>query len=265
MAYLARIALYPIKSLDGITVSQTTVLPSGALRCDRTYALFDQQGRFINGKRNARVHHLRSAFSNDIQTLTLTRQDTQAQVTFHLEQQRPELEAWLSDYFQQPVHLGHNPDQGFPDDTESPGPTVISTATLETVASWYPELTLEEVRRRFRTNLEIAGVPAFWEDQLYGPQGTQVSFQIGTLQLQGVNPCQRCVVPVRDTLTGAATPAFQQTFMGQRRATLPDWADRSRFNHFYRLAVNTRASRGQGETAINVGDPVYLSSAPSDS
>jgi len=258
MAYLARIALYPIKSLDGMTVPQATVLASGALRCDRTYALFDQKGRFINGKRNARVHHLRSVFADDGQTLTLTRQDTQAQATFHLRQQQSDLEAWLSDYFQQPVYLGHNPDQGFPDDTNSPGPTVISTATLETVASWYPELTLEDVRQRFRTNLEISGVPAFWEDQLYGPEGIQVPFQIGALQLQGVNPCQRCVVPARDPLTGAVTPAFQQTFIGQRRASLPEWAQRSRFNHFYRLAVNTRVPPGQAETLIHVGDPVRL-------
>ena len=58
------------------------------------------------------------------------------------------------------------------------------------------------MRMRFRANLEIGEVPAFWEDRLYGESGTTVRFTVGAVCLEGTNPCQRCVVPTRDPLTG---------------------------------------------------------------
>ncbi|MEA5449028.1 MOSC N-terminal beta barrel domain-containing protein [Leptolyngbya sp. CCNP1308] len=253
---LARIDRFPVKSLDGISVPQAQVLASGALQGDRTYALFDAQGRFVNGKRTAAIHHLRSTFSEDGQFITIAIDSHLPAATFHLQQQRSDLEAWLSDYFQQPITLQSNLNSGFLDDTYAAGPTVISTATLQTVAAWR-NLSLEETRRRFRTNLEIDGVPAFWEDQLFGPDSAPVRFAIGDVVLEGINPCQRCIVPTRDTLTGAATADFQKTFSQQRAATLPDWAPSSRFNHFYKLAVNTNII-DQGGHTLNVGDSVSV-------
>lgn len=48
------------------------------------------------------------------------------------------------------------------------GPSVVSTATVETIASWFDGTRVESPRRRFRANFEISGVPAFWEDRLVG-------------------------------------------------------------------------------------------------
>jgi uncharacterized protein len=255
---LARIDLYPVKSLDGVAVPQAEILPSGALRCDRTFALFDSQGNFLNGKRNARIHQLRALFSEDCSHMTLWADGSEEKTTFDLAHHWDELESWLSGYFQQPVTLQENRQMGFPDDTASPGPTIVSTATLEAVAAWYPDLDIAEVRRRFRTNLEISGVPAFWEDQLFGEEGEPVAFQIGDVTFWGINPCQRCVVPTRDSLTGAVTAQFQKTFAQQRLGTLPDWANRSRFNHFFRLAVNTRLPETEAGKALRLGDPLRL-------
>ncbi|MBE9138288.1 MOSC N-terminal beta barrel domain-containing protein [Nodosilinea sp. LEGE 07088] len=254
--YLIRIDIFPLKSLDGVSVDQATVLASGALAGDRTYALFDSQNRFINGKRNAAIHRLRSTFSQPGETITLAIDGESSTATFHLQKQRQGLETWLSDYFQQPVILQENRDLGFPDDTDAAGPTLISTATLQAVATWY-SLTLEETRRRFRTNLEIDGVPAFWEDQLFGPDPAPVRFAVGSVILDGINPCQRCIVPTRNAFSGAATPNFQKTFIQQRNATLPAWAPRQRFNHFYRLAVNTKIA-AQGGQVLKVGDSVSV-------
>jgi hypothetical protein len=150
---------------------------------------------------------------------------------------------------------------GFPDDTASPGPTVISTATLQTVAGWYG-ISLDETRRRFRTNLEIDGVPAFWEDQLFSESGEPVTFQIGDVILQGINPCQRCIVPTRDSQTGEILRGFQTRFVQQRAETLPSGTARSRFNHFYRLAVNTRIPPASSPQALTVGDAVSLNFEP---
>jgi uncharacterized protein YcbX len=254
--YLARINLFPIKSLDGVSVPEVTVLASGALQGDRTYALFDAQDRFIHAKRTAAIHRLRASYSKDLITVTCAA-DLLDAASFQLPGDLEALADWLGQVLQQPVTVKTNADMGFPDDTAASGPTVISTATLETVASWYPGLTLEDVRRRFRSNLEIGGVPPFWEDRLFSASGDPVPFTLGEVVLEGINPCQRCPVPTRDALTGETTPDFQRMFTEQRRATLPPWVATNRFNHFYRLAVNT-VIRQQGGKRLRVGDRVRV-------
>lgn len=254
MPYLARIDLYPFKSLDGVTVETASVLESGALMHDREYALFDSQGRVVNGKRTAQIHRLRSHYSNPFQTITLQSEDAEPHV-FHVGRDRDALESWLSDYFQVEIQVRQNLSRGFPDDTNSPGPTIISIATLEVVASWYPDLTVAELRRRLRTNLEIGGVPPFWEDRLFADTNHHVQFQIGTVILEGVNPCQRCIVPTRDAQSGVAMPQFQKTFIKQRQQSLPNWVNPGQFNHFYRLAVNTRIPHGKDQL-LTQGDEV---------
>jgi uncharacterized protein YcbX len=256
-AYLARIDLFPIKSLDGVSVPQAVVLASGALRGDRTYALVDPQQRIINAKRTAAIQRLRATYSADCRYLTCRLQGQVNDATFDLHGPATPLEAWMSDYFEQSVRLQKNLTHGFPDDTQAAGPTLISTATLQAIADWYPHLTLEAARQRFRTNLEIDGVPAFWEDQLFSDDGTPVRFAIGDVVLTGINPCQRCIVPTRDALTGDSTPNFQTTFTQNRQTSLPPWAPRQRFNHFYRLAVNTNIV-GQADKTLTVGDRVAL-------
>ncbi len=70
MPYLAGIYIYPIKSLDGIAVTQATILKSSALKHDREFAIFDQKNQFVNGKRHSKVHLLRSYFDTDIGTVS---------------------------------------------------------------------------------------------------------------------------------------------------------------------------------------------------
>jgi hypothetical protein len=252
--YVSRVLIYPIKSLDAVPVESIPVLQSGALKGDREFALFDSAGQFVNGKRNARIHTLRSEFELSSKRVSIGVQGTEERFVFRLEQEREALEQWLTEYFGVPVLVRQDAATGFPDDTLSPGPTIISLATLVAIASWYPGLTVEEVRRRFRANIEIAGVPAFWEDQLFATANAVVHFQIGTVQFMGVNPCQRCVVITRDSQTGIADPSFQKRFVAQRQTSLPEWAERSRFNHFYRLAINTRLPLTEAGKTIRIGD-----------
>ena len=252
--YVSKLFIYPIKSLDRVEVESVNILASGALKGDREFAIFDKADRFVNGKRNHLVHSLRSQFALNNKTVSLSTQDSRNQATFNLETERDALENWLSKYFDSPVQVKQNLTLGFPDDTLSPGPTIISTATLETIASWYPGLDVEEVRLRFRANIEIAGVPAFWEDRLFAKADTTVDFQIGDVQFMGVNPCPRCVVITRNPKTGEAYPNFQKTFITKRKETLPAWVERTRFNHFYRLAINTRLPATEAEKKITLKD-----------
>jgi uncharacterized protein len=237
-ATLNRITLFPIKSLDGVDVPAATILPSGALQHDREFALIDADGKIVNAKRTGAIQRLRSTFNLADRTLTIGVETPTT--AFHLDADRVPLEGWLSDYFGFRVSLIQNIDTGFPDDLASPGPTIVSYASLETVSQWYPGTDGAEMRRRFRTNLELADVPAFWEDQLFDQAETPRLFTIGNVQFHGINPCQRCIVPTRDALTATTTAQFQKTFLAARAASLPIGVNRDRFNHFYRLAVNTR-------------------------
>lgn len=261
MPYLAKILIYPIKALDGVEVAEAELLSEGALKHDREFAIFDQQGRVVNGKRTAQVHRLRSTYDLTIRTVTLRVQDSdRTSATFHLDDDREALATWLSAYFGYTVTLQQNPHMGFPDDTDASGPTVVSVTTLETVAAWFPELAVEEIRRRFRTNLEIAEAPAFWEDLLLS-DSEPVPFQIGTVKLLANNSCQRCVVPTRDQQTGQPYANFQKSFIAQRQDTLPDRIAASRFNHLYRLALNIKVPASEAGKVLHPGDFVSLSEA----
>jgi uncharacterized protein len=255
---LSRIELFPIKSLDGVTVNCATVLASGALKGDRQYAIADSQGKFVNGKSTPLIHKLRATFSADLTTVTLQIQNTDRHETFSLDENRAPLASWLSEYFGQAVSLQENAHTGFPDDLNAPGPTIISTATLEALTQWFPELDSTELRRRFRTNLELSGVPPFWEDQLYGESEDGVPFRIGDVQFLGINPCQRCIVITRNSLDGVAYPSFAQKFGQLRKENLPDWAPVKRFNHFYKLAVNTCIATESPSLSLGIGDRICL-------
>lgn len=261
-ARLARIDIYPVKSLDGVPVEISEVLPSGALMHDRRWAMFDSDQTFVNGKRCAEVHHVRARFDLNVPSVNVRQSDSTIDHTFHLEQQQDDFAEHLSFLLSRTVSLKENRMTGFPDDTQSPGPTMISTATLSAIASWFGELSIDNVRRRFRANLEVDGVDAFWEDQLFGDAGNAVPFRIGNVSFEGVNPCQRCVVPSRDPVTGQTIPGFQKEFATRRKAELPDWAASSQFNHFYRVAVNTRIAADNTGAQLRVGDEILVNECP---
>jgi uncharacterized protein YcbX len=113
---------------------------------------------------------------------------------FSIENCEP-LNRWLSDFFGFRVSLKHEPRSGCPDDSDAFGPTIVSDASLREVQSWYPTVNLTNVRRRFRTNVELEGGEAFCEDGLFGAPGELKPFQLGAVRFLGHNPCQRCVVP----------------------------------------------------------------------
>ncbi len=256
--YISQIFIYPIKSLDSVSCDRATILESGAIRGDRTWAIFDRAGNFVNGKRNQKIHALRSTFDLETNNLSLQVHRTNQTAKFNLIEEPEAVCNWLSSYFGFPVEMKQDLNMGFPDDTVSPGATIVSTATLEAIASWYPGLDTEDIRLRFRANIEISGVPAFWEDRLFTTADQTVKFKVGEVEFMGVNPCKRCVVITRDPLTGKAYPKFQKTFIAQRKKTLPEWTERSRFNHFYRLAINTRLSPTEAGKVIRVGDEICL-------
>ncbi len=259
MPTLSRITIFPIKSLDGCDLVSARVLPNGGLEHDRRYALVDTWGTFVNGKQYQAVHAIRAEYSGDCRQVTLGHGERRD--TFSLESEQQDVARWCGEALGKTCRLVENPDVGFPDDCEASGPTLVSTASLTTVASWF-ELSLEEARRRFRANLEIDADEPFWEDRLVRERTKARRFSIGSVVWQGRGICQRCVVPSRDSHSGAVTGGFAKRFSQGREASLPDWSPGQRFDHFYRFAINTGLDSAAGESIIRVGDALTLIEDP---
>jgi len=285
MPTLDRITVYPVKSLDGVDVTEARVLPSGALEHDRRWQLTDIDGRVLNAKRSPLFHAIRAEFDLDARLVTLSidplaiqaraipgveRLASLATNTFPLVPGPNGPCDWLAEVLcagarSSGVLLLERADGGFPDDREAPGPTLISTASLEEVARWFG-FDLAESRRRFRANLEIGGCDAFWEDTLASPARENLpslidlppdlpadpyadlppleplQFTIGEARFRATNVCRRCVVPTRDSRTGAVTVHFRDAFEARRaRGMRPD-VDAAAWRTLYRLALNTRRS-----------------------
>jgi len=51
---------------------------------------------------------------------------------------------------------------------------------------------------------------------------------------------------------------FQKRFSELRRANLPAWSPKGRFDHFYRLATNTRVAPSESGKILRVGDSLLL-------
>ena len=135
-----------------------------------------------------------------------------------------------------------------------PGPRVVET--LETIASWFDSVTVESARRRLRANVEISGVPAFWEDRFVGDGAP--AFEVGGVRFEGVTPCGRCIVPQRDPDTGTRTAEFRERFVRKREETFPEWADGDVFDHFYSVMTIARVPESDRGRAIGVGDGVRV-------
>jgi len=292
MPTLDLITLYPVKSLDELSVAEARVLPSGGLENDRRWRLVDMEGRVVNAKRSPLVHAIRAEFALDERLVTLEidpaaiaaavipgidRLKNLRRESFHLVPGQEGPCGWLSEALDIGVLLEERPDGGFPDDRDAPGPTLISTASLAEVARWFG-FDLTESRRRFRANLEVGGCDAFWEDSLASPARADRppslgqlppdlpgdpyadlppaeprEFSIGEARFLATNVCKRCVVPSRESRSGVVTAHFRDAFEARRGRALRADVDASGWNHLYRLAINTRAAGVGGRIAVADG------------
>ena len=267
---LANIRLHPIKSLDPMHVKEARIGPGGGLEFDRAWALYSADGQWLNGKRTAAIYLIRAAFAPDVSSVTLSVPGDSRKTptkTFAFPGDTAAASQWFSKFFEQPITVRHAP-EGFPDDAIANGPTIVSTASLQAVCGLFPGMTIDDARLRFRTTLEIDGdrspvapaeVPAFWEDQLFSAEErSAVRFRIGEVSFEGSNPCARCPVPPRDPHTGVIIPGFQKIFSDYRRSHVPAWCPEARFDHYYRLATNTRVASSESGKILRVGDLIEV-------
>ena len=253
MAHVENIRIYPIKGLDAMAVSAADVTESGTLRGDRAYAMVDPAGETLNGKQIDRLHEITAEFDPETEVLTLSAAKSDGERRFDLAAGLEASGEWFSEFVGEPIELRRREPPAFVD-RPALGPSVISTGTLEEVASWFGGMSVEGARRRFRPNIEVGGVPAFWEDRFLGddPSG----FEIGGIRLEGAEACARCVVPSRDPDTGEPIEEFRRRFLERRRETLPAWVDEDAFEHLYTLMLIAAIPEADRGGTIRVGDEI---------
>lgn len=256
MASIERLRIYPVKGLDGIELETAEITPGGTLVGDREFALFDEDGEVMNGKRTARVHDLSATYDPETGEFAVDPPDAdRRQFSLRDQAERDRASSWFSEFFDEPLTLERDQELGFVDRREM-GPSVISTATLDEVASWFDGMTVQSARRRLRANVEIDGVPAFWEDQFVG-EGAP-AFDASGVRFEGVTPCGRCVVPERDPDTGEPIPEFKEQFVTKREETFPEWADWDAFDHYFTVMLIASIPEQFRDGELTVGDSVAV-------
>jgi len=259
MVKVERIRLYPIKGFGGADVESACVSEAGTLAYDREFALHDGDG-IINGKDTDAVHGFETELDTTTDELTVESPGDETVTVRMSDEGACELTDWLceasGDAFCD-VTVKRDAPLGFVDRRDRlPSVSVVSTATLRELASWFDGVDTDSVRRRLRTNVEVSGVPAFWEDRFVGDGAP--SFRVGGVDFEGVEPCARCVVPTRDPDTGEATEGFRETFVHRRRGTFPDEVDGEAFNHAYTVTLIARVAEKDRRSVVRVGDPIEV-------
>ena len=251
--YLARILVYPIKSLAPLRLERVQVREDAGLAGDREYALFDARGRVLNTKRlGSALLSIHARYSHCGRSIAL--QSGARKLDCAIADGLGALGEFFGSVLGESVVVDRDSRVGFFDDLEATGPTVLGTASVDSVANWFG-LAPDEVRRRFRANLEIAGLEPFEEDLLFGRPGEHRRFRIGDVEFRGTNPCARCIVPSLDS-TGRSG---DESLTAVRFARLREQYSRrdselGEYGHYYRLSVNTLLAPNQGGKTLSVGD-----------
>lgn len=251
------IRIYPIKSLDPVEVQQADI-GIHSLKYDRNFALLGEDGRFINGKRTGLVNQLKASYDLENQFVFLSRRGEEDIQKFELKPDNPEFIGYLEDFFGMKLLLLQNFKGELMDIPTHSSVTVVSTATLLSLQNDMKDHTLEDLRLRFRANIEIDGVEAFWEERLFRTPGIGVRFTVGEVEMIGVSPRARCNVPPRDPMNGETDKTFIKKMMESRMSSLPTDSTLLQYGNTYQLTVNTYLSPDQAGKTIKIGDPVEI-------
>ena len=255
---VCRITIYPIKSLDGISLQKGMITKGGCLLHDREYAIADLDGNFIIGKTNPLVHSLRSLINFENEEISFRRQGEVKWHQFHLQKERSAIDSYLTSFFKIPSTLLQNKEGRFMDIPDISGITILSTSSLTSISEWFNNMELEETRKRFRATIEIEGTIPFWEDHLFSKEGTGIEFTLGEVTLFGMSPRARCVVPTRNPESGEIIHGFPKVFAKHRASDLPKWSTLKEHGHHYYLTVNCYIPNTEIGKWIQIGDEVNI-------
>ena len=252
-AQLTGIRIYPVKSLDPVELNEAEV-GLYSLRYDREFAMLTPDGKFMNGKRSGRVNELAATFDLAARRIRLMPRAGGATVDFHLDDERQQIAAFLSDFFGMPVLLAHSDSGQLMDMPRESSLTLVSSASLKSLQADMAAHHLDELRLRFRANLEISGTAAYREEELFGDPENGVRFRLGEVEMVGVGPRARCNVPPRNPFSGIPDSGFVKLMVESRKKSLPRGSRLPLFGGFYHLTVNVFLPPAEQGKMLRVGD-----------
>jgi hypothetical protein len=209
---LSEIWIYPIKSLGGVKLTSTQVMPKG-LKYDRRWMLIDENGMFMTQRTNAQMALFKLKLESD--QLLISYHEDSITLSFHNPYNKSPLEVaiwddrvtanevneiysnWFSDRLGLKCKLVY-----FPETNPRPvDPRYKVNNEHVSLADAYPFLiigqsSLDDLNKRldtpvpmnrFRPNFVFTGGQAYEED-------TWRNFTIGSNRYVGVKPCARCVL-----------------------------------------------------------------------
>jgi len=255
---LSKIRIYPIKSLDPMDLEKVEI-GNTCLIGDRNYGILGKDGRFVNGKRTGRVNQLVSVYDDNLEWVQFSeRGENHPKKSFHLKKDIEAIETYLADFFEIPVHFLFNDQGRFMDIPDESSITVVAHETIHSLANEFEE-DCNTMSLRFRSNLEIGNVPAFWEEYLARPDRVNgVKFKIGDVELIGMSLRARCNVPPRNPLTGETDKTFIKRMVNYREKTIPNWTRVLDYGSLYHLTINTYIPDNQNGKILKIGDPVEI-------
>jgi len=216
------IYVYPIKSLGGISLTESLVEEKG-LQYDRRWVLTDNTGLFITQRKYPLLSLLQVSISDDMVTV-FQKENPKQKISFGITQQVGEqipvtiwddlttgievdttVSKWFSDYMNMEVKLLRMPDQ----ERRNVDPRYAGNDEIVSFADGYPCLiigqsSLDELNTklekpvlmdRFRPNIVFTGGEPHAEDGIK-------DFEIDGISFSAVKPCARCVLVTVDQQHG---------------------------------------------------------------
>ncbi len=256
-ATISKLRIYPIKSLGFVEIEEVEI-GVHSLKNDRLFAMVDEVGRYINGKRTGRVNQLKTEYDLSNGIVKFSERPTGNQSTFELKEGNVELDNYLSNFFDIKLNLVKNEYGEFMDIPLKSSVTIVSEASLQYLQKDLERHTLESMRLRFRSNVELVGVDAFWEEQLYREPGVGVRFRIGEVEMLGISPRARCNVPPQNPTTGEMDYHFVKNMMESRNehVTAENLLQYGRASYF--LTINVYVPKTELGKRIKLGDAIEI-------
>jgi len=255
---ISKLRIYPIKSLGHIDLSEVNI-GTFSLENDRIFAMLDEDGTVINGKRDSRVNLLHTEYDLSAGSVILSKKDGAEKREFELRIDNPELNSYLSDFFDVKLKLIKNIEGQLMDTPKASSLTLISQSTLETLQKDFDKYELENIRMRFRSNIELSGVDTYWEEALYQEPGYGIRFRVGDVTMIGISPTARCSVPTQHPITGEIDKSFVKQIIASRRKDEYALAKILMYGKApYFLAINVFVPESETGKSIRVGEALEI-------
>lgn len=255
---ISKLRIYPIKSLGHVEVEEAEI-GIHALKGDRLFAMIDENGRYMNGKRNWKVNQLKTAFDLSKRLIWLSPKTGGTQTRFELREGNKDLDNYLSDFFDTNLKLVQNETGSFMDIPKASSLTVVSEASLQSLQKDLGRHSLESMRLRFRTNVELTNTDAYWEEQLYQKPGIGMRFRMGEVDMIGISPRARCNVPPQDPASGEMDHYFVKEMIESRNnhsATADRLLQYGRASYF--LTINVFIPESESGKKLNLGNEIEI-------